>query len=501
MTDFTPDTDRNGLRSGLSFERFRDLAMKMLFDRMNTECEGTVAVNRQAIIVWMSEKYARLIGLQSSAEAIGQPIESVLPASRMREVVETGQPILLDLMPFGPQHFVVTRLPMHDDHDNLMGAIGFVLFDHVRQLRPTVEKYRLLERQLAATRQALASERRARYTIANFIGNSAVANEIKRQARRAAQIDAAVLLRGETGTGKELLAQGIHNLSARVRGPFVAVNMAAIPAELVEAELFGTVAGAYTGAQRQPRVGKFELANGGTLFLDEIGDLPVQLQAKLLRVLQEQQVEPLGSNQIHTLDVRIIAATHVNLEQRLRDGAFRSDLYYRLNVLQLHVPSLRERCDDLPQLVECIIDEIASRTSLPAIELTPAAIARLQRHPWPGNVRELRNCLESLQLLADGQPIDEAVVAQILPSLPPGAVAAPCHPPAQFAPPTSASDAELAPLAVTLAAAERVAVLQALQHCGGNRRLTAEHLGISRATLYNKLQEHQLQGFQPATRA
>ena len=488
MKNFTPDTDGNGLRVGLGFERFRDLAMKMLFDRMHAECEGTVAINRQAIIVWMSEKYARLIGLQSSMEAIGQPIENVLPASRMREVVETGQPILLDLMPFGPQHFVVTRLPMHDEDGNLMGAIGFVLFDHARQLRPTVEKYRLLERQLDATRQALASERRARYTIANFIGNSTIANEVKRQARRAAQIDSAVLLRGETGTGKELLAQGIHGLSARAHGPFVAVNMAAIPAELIEAELFGTVAGAFTGAQRQPRVGKFELANGGTLFLDEIGDLPVQLQAKLLRVLQEQQVEPLGSNQIHTLDVRIIAATHVDLEQRLRDGAFRNDLYYRLNVLQLRVPSLRERTEDLPQLIEHIIDEITSRTGLPAIELTPAAIARLQRHSWPGNVRELRNCLENLQLVADGEPIDETTVDQILP---PGTdMAQPDH----GAP--IPLEGPLLPLAVTLATAERAALQQALQQCGSNRRLTAERLGISRATLYNKLQEHRLQDFQ-----
>ena len=248
------------------------------------------------------------------------------------------------------------------------------------------------------------------------------------------------------------------------------------------------MAGAFTGAQRQPRVGKFELANGGTLFLDEIGDLPVQLQAKLLRVLQEQQVEPLGSNQIHTLDVRIIAATHVDLEQRLRDGAFRNDLYYRLNVLQLRVPSLRERTEDLPQLIEHIIDEITSRTGLPAIELTPAAIARLQRHSWPGNVRELRNCLENLQLVADGEPIDETTVDQILP---PGTdMAQPDH----GAP--IPLEGPLLPLAVTLATAERAALQQALQQCGSNRRLTAERLGISRATLYNKLQEHRLQDFQ-----
>ena len=207
--------------------------------------------------------------------------------------------------------------------------------DRARHLKPLMSKFTTLQTQLVATQNELAKARRARYTIAGFIGTSPAASEVKRQARRAAQLDATVLIRGETGTGKELLAQGIHNLSPRANGPFVAVNVAAIPETLVEAELFGTAPGAFTGVDRKARIGKFEVANGGTLFLDEIGDLPLALQAKLLRVLQEQEIEPLGSNQVKPLNVRVIAATHIDLEAKVAAGEFRDDLYYRLDVIRI----------------------------------------------------------------------------------------------------------------------------------------------------------------------
>ena len=369
--------DNHGLIVGVSPERFRAVAMPLLFDHLNAQCEGTIAVNRQARIVWINDKYAEKVGIRDPSSVLGKEIEEVLPASRLREVVESGQPSMLDLMAFGDEHFVVTRIPLRDEDGTLVGALGFVLFDRARHLKPLMSKYTSLQTQLVATQNELAKARRARYTIAGFIGNSPAASEIKRQARRAAQLDATVLLRGETGTGKELLAQGIHNLSPRARGPFVAVNVAAIPESLVEAELFGTAPGAFTGADRKARIGKFEVANGGTLFLDEIGDLPLPLQAKLLRVLQEQEVEPLGSNQVKALNVRVIAATHIDLEAKVAAGQFRDDLYYRLNVLALRVPPLRERASDIPAVVEHLLDDIANRSGQPPMELSPEALALL----------------------------------------------------------------------------------------------------------------------------
>jgi len=294
-----------------------------------------------------------------------------------------------------------------------------------------------------------------------------------------------VLIRGETGTGKELLAQGIHNLSPRANGPFVAVNVAAIPETLVEAELFGTAPGAFTGAERKGRIGKFEVANGGTLFLDEIGDLPLPLQAKLLRVLQEQEVEPLGANQVKPLNVRVIAATHIDLEAKVAAGQFRDDLYYRLNVLALCVPPLRERASDIPALTEHLLDDLANRSGLAPLELSDDALALLCAQPWRGNVRELRNLLERAQLAVDGQLSGEAVrtllVDPVAPSTPT---------PTQ---PVATNTAQT--LAEQLAQAKRQA-LQALQAalaaCNGNRQLAAERLGISRAGLYAKLAQHGL---------
>jgi transcriptional regulator with PAS, ATPase and Fis domain len=486
------DLDDNGLIIGVSPERFRAVAMPLLFDHLNAQCEGTIAVNRQARIVWINDKYAAKLGISDPRSVLGKEIEEVLPASRLREVMESGLPSMLDLMAFGDEHFVVTRIPLRDEDGTLVGALGFVLFDRAQHLKPLMSKFNILQTQLVATQNELAKARRARYTIAGFIGTSPAASEVKRQARRAAQLDATVLIRGETGTGKELLAQGIHNLSPRANGPFVAVNVAAIPETLVEAELFGTAPGAFTGADRKARIGKFEVANGGTLFLDEIGDLPLALQAKLLRVLQEQEIEPLGSNQVKPLNVRVIAATHIDLEAKVAAGQFRDDLYYRLNVLALKVPSLRERASDIPALVEHLLDDIANRSGQAPMELTAQAVALLCGQPWRGNVRELSNLLERAQLNADGLPLAPQHLLPLLgeqnsnvtpPTLP--MTTTTIEPPAP-------EETPLQLLAESVAQAERRALQHALRACKGNRRRAAVELGISRASLYSKLQLHGL---------
>ncbi|MDE2300802.1 MAG: sigma 54-interacting transcriptional regulator, partial [Burkholderiales bacterium] len=246
-----------------------------------------------------------------------------------------------------------------------------------------------------------AGRRPSKYTFANFVGSSPAAIEVKRQARRVAGTGSTVLLLGETGTGKELLAHAIHAASARAAKPFVGVNIAAVPDTLLEAEFFGVAPGAYTGAERKGRDGKFRIADRGTLLLDEIGDMPLALQSKLLRVLQEQEVEPVGSNQVQRIDVRIIAATSRDLPAMVAAGTFRADLYYRLSVLPIRVPALRERLADLEALVETLLEDIARRSGLAHKTLSADALDRLARHRWPGNIRELRNALEQAALMTD----------------------------------------------------------------------------------------------------
>ncbi|MFZ5556029.1 MAG: sigma-54 interaction domain-containing protein [Pseudomonadota bacterium] len=446
--------------------------VRSLFEMLERTSEGAVIVDRGARVVWISDKYVSLLGLPSAESALGREVEQVIPNSMMRRVVETGEPMLLDLMDVRGQWLVVTRLPLKDEGGEVTGAVGFVLYDSPQYLKPLVSKFTGLQQQLARAQRELAGHRRAKYTFSSFVGTSPACLEVKRKARRAAQLDTTVLVQGETGTGKELLAHAIHAVSARADKPFVGVNLAAVPENLLEAEFFGVAPGAYTGADRRGREGKLKLADGGTLFLDEVGDMPPTLQSKLLRVLQEQEFEPLGSNNVVKVDVRVIAATSRDLRQLVEEGRFRADLFYRLNVLRIEVPPLRERREDLDALCEVMLERIAERTGIAPSELTGDALVALGAYPWPGNVRELRNVLEQVTMLSEDTRLTAESFAEVLPELAVDAARRPAMAPR---------------LTEAVAEAERAAIREALRRANGNKVATARLLGISRATLYEKL--------------
>ena len=487
------------------------LAARSLFDVFARASEGMLLVDRSGRVVWINEQYRRYLpalGFEREEDFVGQPVSSVVQNTLMDQVIATGKAILVDLLLNQAGTFVVSRFPLRDEAGQVIGALGVVLFDEPQaNLQPLMGKFALLQRELDETRAALRLQqktglglRRARHSFASFVGTSPAAAEVKRQARRAAQSRSPVLLLGETGTGKELLAHAIHGASARAEAPLVSVNIAAIPDTLLEAEFFGVAPGAYTGADRKGRTGKFVLAHGGTLFLDEIGDMPLTLQAKLLRVLQEGEVEPLGSNTLMPVDVRIIAATSRDLGALVRSGVFREDLYYRLNVLPLRVPPLRERRADIPALVETLLDGLALSNGLPPLELDAPALAVLQQQPWRGNVRELRNVLEQLLVQAEGGPIDAAVLTRWLGeadrALPtPAAIADQAAAPPLTAvggaspAPERTPVVPMLPLATQVEALERQALSEALTHTGGNKLAAARMLGISRGKLYQLLEK------------
>jgi transcriptional regulator with PAS, ATPase and Fis domain len=464
-------------------EKIHRTSMQSLFESFENLCEGTVIVDREARIVWINERYATKLGASSAADAIGKEVEEVIPNSLMRTIVNTGEPILLDLMETPGATFVVMRIPIKDRAGAVIGAAGFALFDQVQSLKPLFARFEAMQRDVMMAQKRLAEERRPKYTFSNFIGSSPVCMELKRQARRAAQREATVLLLGETGTGKELLAHAIHAASARARGPFISVNIAAVPDTLLEAEFFGVAPGAYTGADRKGREGKFSLADGGTLFLDEIGDMPQALQAKLLRALQEGEIEPLGSNKLIPFDARVIAATLRDLAVLVREGKFREDLFYRLNVLPVRVPPLRERRSDIPALLEVLGEEMALRSGDRQPELSPDALALLSAQTWRGNIRELRNVLEQSAMRSDSASIGRAQVEEVLKESGIERIA-PALPAADAS--ASASD-PLRPLAEQVAELESRAIAAAMEATGGNKLAASRMLGISRAKLYERL--------------
>lgn len=351
------------------------------------------------------------------------------------------------------------------------GAFDYVTKPFNRdELRLTVERA-LTMRRLERENSELRAEVTGKYRFENIIGTSETIREVLELAGRVAGSDTTILITGESGTGKELLAKGIHYNSPRLHGPFVAVNCAAIPEHLLESELFGHVRGAFTGAVRD-KAGKFELADGGTLFLDEIGDLRIDLQAKLLRVLQDRQIDRVGGSRPVSVDVRVVAATNKDIEREVRNGAFREDLYYRLSVIPLHMPPLRERKDDIPLLINHFL-----RKFNPAQDITldHESLSALTAYGWPGNVRELENVIERASVLKRGASLtlsdlpdkikkEKASVENIVLNLPDEGI--------------------------RLEDLEKNLIIKALERNKGNQTRAAEYLGITRPTLIYRMEKY-----------
>ena len=330
----------------------------------------------------------------------------------------------------------------------------------------------MLEEKVEFYEKELESLRSSKYTISHIVGNSQAIVELKNLALKAAKTNAPVLLMGESGTGKELFAHAIHYASHRKSHPFIRLNCAAIPKDLLEAELFGYEPGAFTGAGNKGKPGKFELAHGGTVFLDEISDLPLEMQPKLLRVLEEKEVERLGGTHLTKSDFRLIAATHENLELSVEQGRFRKDLFYRLHVIPIQIPPLHERRKDIPVIIDYLIENLNRDLGTKVVKVSPEALYILQQHDWPGNVRELTNVLERVLYSVEGDTIYPHHLPLFLQTLNGGA--------------KKSSSTLLKRLKQDM---EREALLHAIRVSHDNKNQAAKLLGIHRTALYKKMKK------------
>jgi len=353
---------------------------------------GVVVVDANGYVIYFNKPYGHFLNVDPEAQ-IGKHVTDVIENTRMHIVVKTGKPEINVTQRIMGQDMVVQRIPIRKN-DKIIAALGQVMFKDVSDVRKLAKKLCLLESKVKLYEQELISLRSTRYTFDSIVGTSTTLINLKQVAQKAATTNFPILITGESGTGKEMFAQAIHNESERRMQPFVRINCAAIPRELLESELFGYEKGAFTGARSDGKLGKLELANNGTLFLDEIGDLPLEMQPKLLRVLEEKEFERVGGNTPVRSEFRIIAASNQNLEEMIHEGRFRKDLFYRLNVIRIHIPSLRDRREDIIPIAEYLLKRIASDLSLPEIRLEEEAKKAIVEYDWPGNVRELSNVLE-----------------------------------------------------------------------------------------------------------
>ena len=415
-------------------------------------------------------------------QIIGKKVAEVDPNTRFPYVIKNKKPEINYKHKFSNGHTaIVHRIPVLDDDGEVAYGFGMVVFDDLKQLQEVLEKNKLLEGKLSIYQEELKNMRGAKYNWKTIVGNSILMQEVKSMASRSAKTDSNVLINGESGTGKELFAHAIHNESKRSEGPFVKINCAAIPKDLLESELFGYEEGAFTGAKKQGKVGKFELASGGTIFLDEIGDMPLEMQVKILRVLQEKEIERIGGTRTIPVDCRIIAATNRDLKERIRENAFREDLYYRLNVINIEVPPLRNRKEDIEVLTLKLMEKLSNSLGKYVNNITVDALDSLKAYNWPGNIRELENVIERAINLTDGETIE-------IQHLPSHVIAHKLERTEEI----NVGTAHLQTLRDAIEEIEKTTIMNCLKAMNYNKLKAAKVLGISRTSLYEKIEKYHL---------
>lgn len=439
--------------------------------------EGIAVVDENGILQEFNEAYSRFTGIKRE-DAIGRHVTEVIDNTHLHETVKTGIAERGVLQNIQGHDMVVHRIPLWKE-GRIAGAIGMLIFEGVTEVYKIYEK--LQENQ--EPKPDLFTKKKendSRVTLDQIIGTSEGITEVKRLARKAARTAATVLITGESGTGKEMFAKSIHHLSPFSTGPFISVNCGAIPEPLFESELFGYEEGAFTGAKKGGKPGKFELADNGTIFLDEIGEMPLVMQTKLLRVLQEKEAERVGGVKKYQINVRVIAATNRNLMHMVETGEFREDLYYRLNIIQLHIPPLRERKKDIPVLLVHYLKEICERYQVPGKLFTSEAVNAFVQHPWRGNIREMVNTVEQLVTLVDGKVIDYHHLPEML------------RKPEPTLQKVNRAAGSIEEAKLLGSQRESEIILDALRRAGGNKSRAADLLGIHRTTLYQKLKKHRI---------
>ena len=439
--------------------------------------DGFIITDTEGNVREINKQYADFFG-KSRSEIIGKSILNIIPNSKMIDIVkhkfseEDAVHKYIDGEAKG-NSVIVSRSYVEDEDGNVVAGVAQVKFKV--QTLAVAKKLMNEYEELEYYREEFQNQNR----VDNIIGSDTKFREIVKECLKVAKTDIPVLLTGETGTGKEVMAKALHTNSLRYDKPFVSINCAAIPFEVLESELFGYMDGAFTGAKRGGKKGKFQLANGGTIFLDEIGDMPSSMQAKLLRVLQEKEIEPLGSEKSIPLDVRVVAATRQDLEAKMKDGSFREDLYYRLSVFNIHIPPLRERGGDSLELAEFFLDELNHKYKTYKT-FSKAVKAYFLKYQWPGNVREVNNVVQSAYAISTENIIDiNDIPARML----------------QQEKPAINLDKNKKSLGQMVDDYEKDVILELLKKHKGNCLEAAKEAGIHKSNFYRKLQKY---GIKPA---
>ncbi|MFM0174717.1 sigma 54-interacting transcriptional regulator [Paraburkholderia sediminicola] len=459
-----------------------DFAHDILRHFITNPYEAITVVDTAGTLRYISPVHERFFGL-SHGEAVGRPVTQVIENTRLHEVAAGGKAQVGQIQEMNGVARVVSRTPIFDRSKRRVGAIGQIMFKGPEAIQELSAELARVRQELDFYKRELSGIRNRSFGLDQIIGESDAVCRLKEDIKRVAPLDVPVLLVGESGSGKELVAHALHLLSPRSDQPLILVNAAAMPANLVESELFGYEPGAFTGADRKGRKGKFEAADGGALFLDEIGDMPLEMQVKLLRVLQDGTFERVGGDRNRHSDFRLISASNRDFESMINAGSFRLDLFYRISAVTLRLPPLRDRLEDIPLLADAFLTAFAKRHGVAKKTLDADVVRFLQSRPWPGNIRQLQHAIERAAIFSDSDALSIASFGSPAYS-DSGPMAERSASPAHRLTTRSSADVR--------AAKERVEsdlIFEAMQRLSGNKKRVAEELGVSRSYLYKRLRE------------